>query len=95
MTPTISSLSVVISNNSLFTLECTSTGSPATTVIWTKDGNLLSTDLTYQILRDGVAATYDNYIEIDADLSNLPGAYSCSVLNSAGLSNAAAVTIQG
>ena len=94
VSPTVSSLSVVSSNNS-FTLECTSTGSPATTVIWTKGGNLLSTDLTYQILRDGVAATYDSYIEIDADLSDLPGTYSCSVLNSAGLSNAATMTIQG
>ena len=95
MAPTVSSLRAVSSNSSLFTLDCASTGSPATTVIWTKDGNLLSTYLTYQILRDGVAATYDNFVEIDADLVDLPGTYSCRVLNSAGLSNVATVNIQG
>ena len=93
--PTVSSLTVADSNSSVFTLNCTSTDSPATTVIWTKDSELLSDYPLYQMLRDGVAATYDNLIEINAGLDELVGAYSCSVLNSAGLSNVASLIIQG
>lgn len=40
-------------------------------------------------------ATYDNFIEITAGLDGLVGTYSCSVLNSAGLSNVASLNIQG
>ena len=93
--PTVSSLTVADSNSSVFTLNCTSTDSPATTVIWTKGSELLSDYPLYQMLRDGVAATYDNLIEINAGLDELVGAYSCSVLNSAGLSNVASLIIQG
>ena len=93
--PVVSSLMLVNSNNSLFTLNCTSSNSPATTVIWSKDGELLSNYFMYQTLRDGVTGTYDNVIEIDADISELAGLYSCSVLNSAGQSNVATVNVQG
>ena len=88
---------VVNTNNSKFTLNCTSTDSPATTVIWTKDGELLSdySYLMHQILRDGVTSTYENLIDIDADLDELVGMYSCSILNSAGVSNVATVNVQG
>ena len=92
MAPTVSSLSVANLNSSVFTLNCTSMDSPATTVIWTKDSELLSDYPLYQILRDGVTATYDSFVEINADLD---GTYSCSVLNSAGLSSAASLSVQG
>lgn len=92
MVPTISSLSIAYLNSSVFTLNCTSMDSPATTVIWTKDSELLSDYPLYQILRDGVTATYDSFVEITADLD---GTYSCSVLNSAGLSSAASLSVQG
>ena len=49
----------------------------------------------YQILRDGAMATYDSYFSIDADLEELLGTYSCSVLNSAGASSSDDLTIQG
>ena len=40
-------------------------------------------------------ATYDSYFSIDAIPEELVGTYSCSVLNSAGVSNSADLTIQG
>ena len=86
---------VANTNNSMFTLNCTSTDSPATTVIWTKDGEQLPDYLMYQLVRDGVTATYDNLVDIDADVDELVGTYSCGILNSAGLSNTATVTVQG
>lgn len=65
-------------------------------MIWTKDGELLSSSyLVHQILRDGVTATYDNVIEIEAAVDELAGTYSCSVLNSAGLSSVARLNVQG
>ena len=95
MAPTVSSLAVANSNNSVFMLNCTSTGSPAATVIWTKDSKLLSDYPLFQILRDGVTATYDNLAEIIVDLDGLVGTYSCNVLNSAGLSNVVSLNVQG
>ena len=95
MAPTVSSLAVAYLNSSVFTLNCTSMDSPATTVIWTKDSELLSDYPLHQILRDGVTATYDSFVEINADLGGLVGTYSCSVLNSAGLSGAASLSVQG
>ena len=83
------------SNSSVFTLNCTSTGSPASIVIWTKDGQVLSDNAVYQILRDGSAATYDTLLNIDTTPDQLIGTYTCGVLNSAGQSNVESVTIQG
>ena len=82
-------------DTSTFTLNCTSTDSPATTVLWTKDGEVLSDDAEYQILRDGATATYDTLLSVDSTPEELVGAYTCSVLNSAGQSNVASVNIQG
>lgn len=95
MAPTVSSLAVANINSSVFTLNCTSTDSPATTVVWSKDSELLSDYALYQILRDGVTTTYDNLVQINTDLDRLVGTYSCSVLNSAGLSNVVSLNVQG
>lgn len=68
-------------------LNCTSTGSPAFTVVWTKDGRALPNDLifaTNQILRSGTSATYDNLIEISGYYSELVGVYSCIIHDSLG-----------
>ncbi len=82
-------------NTTAFTLNCTSTGSPATTVIWTKDGEALSDYETSQILRDGMTATYDTFLSIQNTPDFLIGTYTCRVLNSAGQSNMEQVNIQG
>ena len=95
--PSVTSLSVVeSSNNSVFTLNCVSNDSPATIVTWTKDGEEVTADsATYQTMRDGLTATYDSILEIQADADDLVGTYSCSVLNSAGQSNEESLDIKG
>ena len=96
--PSVTSLSVVpASNSSAFTLKCTSTNSPATTIILTKDGSTVA-ESQYskcQVLTDGTMATYDSYFNVDADNEDLIGTYSCSVINSAGTSSSDDLNIQG
>ena len=65
-------------NPPVFTLTCTSTGGPATTVTWTKGTTTLS-DGTSQIVTDTVTGRYENILRVammDA------GTYVCSVSNS-------------
>lgn len=57
------------------TLTCTSTGSPATTVAWLKDGQPLSIDgSTYQLTQavaNRAESTYENVLTIDDKLANI------------------------
>ena len=65
----------------VFTLTCVSTGGPATTVNWTRDGaavpydanHVLTQTVTYQH-----TATYSNVLTVTG---RLPGNYTCSVAN--------------
>ena len=94
--PQISSLQLVTDSSSALTLNCTSTGSPALTVVWRKDETFLTNLSTYtarQILRDGLSATYDNLLEIKAEPSELAGTYSCIIHDSLG-HNSEPATIQ-
>lgn len=82
--PQITSLQLVIESNSALTLNCTSTGSPAMTVVWRKDGAILTnfSYVTHQIMREGLSSTYDNILEIRAEPSELSGTYSCIIHDS-------------
>lgn len=82
---------------SVFTLKCTSTGSPATYVIWTKDGVVIAGGIysTDQVLTDGVSATYANYLFVSAPPDEVTGSYSCSVVNTIGASNALTFDVRG
>lgn len=91
--PSITPLELV--NSSIFTLNCSSQVTPATFVIWRKDNQVISEATEEQILRDGASSTYDNLISIDSTPNDIIGTYTCSVLNSAGQSNAESLTIQG
>ena len=85
--PVVTTLQLVSGANSALTLNCTSTGSPATTVVWTKNGSVIPADGIYdsaQILRDGTRATYDNLIMINSPPGDLAGLYSCIVHDSLG-----------
>ena len=66
----------------VFTLTCTSTGGPATTVSWRRDGTMLSDDSTYsitsQVLTDTMTATYTHTLTVTG---RLVGEYECSVSN--------------
>ena len=94
--PLVSSLELVTAGDAALTLNCTSTGSPAQSVIWRKDGTGLTNDSSYmttQILRNGVSATYDNLLAVSAAPSELVGVYSCTVQDSLGR-NSLTSTIQ-
>ena len=65
----------------VFTLTCTSTGGPATTVSWRRDGTTLSDDSTYSItsqMTDAETATYTHTLTVTG---RLVGEYQCSVSN--------------
>ena len=86
--PAVSILSLEASFSALypaFIVNCTSTGSVATTVNWFKSGQLLSSGILYevvQILRDGVTSTYDNLLLVYSPVINeLTGEYRCEVSN--------------
>ena len=70
-----------------FTLNCTSVGSPATTVTWSRDGTVLARGEQYemiQMLQDGTTATYENILVVTGIPSTLLGVYSCSIWNDIG-----------
>ena len=65
----------------VFTLTCTSTGGPATTVSWRRDGTMLRDNSTYSItsqVTDAVTATYTHTLTVTG---RLVGEYQCSVSN--------------
>ena len=65
----------------VFTLTCTSTGGPATTVIWKRNGTILRDDsnhnITSQVI-DPVNITYTNTLTVTGRLA---GQYECNVSN--------------
>ena len=65
----------------VFTLTCTSTGGPATTVSWRRDGTMLNDDNTYSItsqVSNGTTATYTHTLTVTG---RLVGEYQCTVSN--------------
>jgi len=60
-----------------FTLTCTSTGGPATTVSWTRNANMLSG--TSQIVTNTETGTYTNTLRV---AMREVGVYTCAVSNS-------------
>ena len=87
--PTIAALTVQQTSSSSFTLTCTSTGSPATTVTWRRNGQLLTIDgntfeMT-QTVTNRAASTYENVLIIDQPQANFAGnTVTCTVENSLG-----------
>ena len=71
------------------TLICTSTGGPATTVTWKRDGVVITHDATYQqtkSLVDPVTGTYQRVLTIYPSVgqSDIVGTFSCTVENARG-----------
>ena len=93
--PTISDLEFDAASR---TLTCTSTGSPATTVTWTKDGDTLTVDgTTYsmtQNVTDRSASTYENVFTLPAT-GDISGTYSCQVGNALGNSSTMTFEVTG
>ena len=73
-----------------FTLTCTSTGGPATTVTWTRDSETVSGGMT--VLDDPVTAQYTHTLTVTGRLG---GQYQCNVSNSKPSTDTASFTVQG
>ena len=75
------------------TLTCTSTGGPATTVTWTKDGAVITPSTTHQqtqMIVDTVGGVYQNTLTIAQSVAEhniYDTRYNCIVENSRGKSN--------
>ena len=94
---TITSVGTTSDFGSLFTLNCVSSGSPASSVVWMKDGEVLSETSTYktsQLLQNGATSTYFNLLEVNSGPYAITGEYSCEVSNSLG-SDTRNVTVRG
>ena len=83
--PTISSLTYQEESR---TLTCVSTGSPATTVSWMRDGQSLINSSTYhltQTITDRSSSTYSNVLTVSETApSGVAGTYTCNVTNDLG-----------
>ena len=81
------------------TVTCVSTGSPATTVSWMKDGQPLnitddgSTDYTLtQTVTNRVSSTYYNVLTVSEGVS-VAGTYTCTVTNDLGSASDVVVVV--
>ena len=81
------SITGLLYNRSTLTLTCTSTGGPATTVTWRKNGAVVEIDgTTYhqsQRVVNTTTATYENTLSSTTN-ANFVGNFTCSVSNSRG-----------
>ena len=73
-----------------FTLICTSTGGPATTVTWTRDSETISGGMT--VLDDPVTAQYTHTLTVTGRLG---GQYQCTVSNNKPSKATANFNVQG
>lgn len=99
---TIAPVSIVsFQENSVavFSVNCSSSGSPPTNVTWMKNGEIvtfLDNFTTNQYLRDGVMAVYDNILTSSLlQPSQVIGTYTCSIDNLVSPPTEATLTIQG
>ena len=92
------SITGLLYNQSTLTLTCNSTGGPATTVTWRKNGAIVEVDgTTYhqsQRVVNTRIATYENTLS-SSTVANLVGTFTCTVTNNRGSSNDRSVTLNG
>ena len=78
------------------TLTCTSTGGPATTVTWRRDGVVITPNATHQQTKRLVypeEGSYETVLTIDSSVGqqSIVGTYNCTVENARGKSSKALV----
>ena len=73
-----------------FTLTCTSTGGPATTVTWTRDSEDIPGGMT--VLYDPVTARYTHALTVTGRLG---GEYQCTVSNNKPSQGSTGFSVQG
>ncbi len=86
---------LVFSRSSL-SLTCVSNGGPASEVVWTKDGDTVSTDpytLT-QTISYSPTTSYENVLTASS-IADLVGNFTCTVSNIRGASNTETLQIAG
>ncbi len=81
-------------------LVCTSSGGPATSVTWTKDGVPLSeADQTMfrqsQLVVDSLDSVYENRLNLLNKSSSHSGSYTCTVANDGGGEATATLEMEG
>ena len=82
-------MSLVSYSHTLQTLNCTSSGGPATNVTWRKDNVIIPlTSSTYQQsqrVADEVTSTYHNLLSItSSNIEDHSGSFSCTIENNRG-----------
>ena len=87
--PNVTSLTY---NDQSKTLTCTSTGGPATTVTWRRDGVVITLNATHQQTKrvvDPGNGTYQTVLTINSSVSHsdIVGTYNCTVENARGVSS--------
>ena len=79
-----------------FTLTCTSTDGPATTVSWTVNNSAVTEDRAYcvtsQVLTDSITATYEHTLTVTG---RLVGEYECNVSNNKPSSSSRMLAVVG
>lgn len=78
-----------------FALTCTSSGGPATTVTWTRDGTVITHDSNHvltQTVLNARTAVYDNVLTVTGPES---GSYQCIVSNTRGTVTSAVLNANG
>ena len=79
----------------VFTLTCISTGGPATTVTWTRDGAVVSYNkyfLHAQTVTNSADSTYSSVLTVTG---REPGKYQCTVTNARGNDSSSSLTVKG
>ena len=89
--PTVTDVTISV-EDSVYTLTCNSTGSPATEVFWffnnesLSDSNSTSYEIT-KVLTDRKTSGYSSMLKVNGSLEDIVGEYSCQVSNQLGESN--------
>ena len=81
----------------VFTLTCTSTGGPATNVIWTRDGAIVSYDDSHVLTQTvtGANTTTISYENVLTVTGREPGSYQCTVANVRGIASSQSLVVEG
>ena len=97
-TTTFSLLTELTVHPPVFTLTCTSTSSPPTSLQWRRNGNEVSNEVSngdtysaWQVLVNGLNSSYDSVLRV---VGSQTGQYQCEVSNTRG-SDVDSVMVQG
>ena len=93
------SVTFSLESNFMFTLTCTSTGGPATTVTWTRDSVTVTGTQTIHV-EYGVTAQYTHTLTLQynhtlIETRRLEGLYKCSISNDVSSASSPELRVNG